>query len=489
MQTEAAVSPVLVDDAHPFRRAWERLERVGIGACFLLLAVPMGLFLTFAIPPGQGLDEPNHFYRVLTISQGSLVAIDVNGRVGGYIPNCARAYLTVFMNRAGQIGPYQKHELFQQPSGCDARAATFIPFENTASYPPISYLPQTLAVGVTRLLGAPAPVVFYSGRLAALAAYLALIFLAIQITPLGRSVFFLLGVWPMSLIQASTYTADTLTIVLGALLVACVLRCLDEGQRIPEGVVRSRIFALACVAAAALSLAKIVYIVLAPLLLLVPERQFPNRAISIGIKVGVLLIIGLTGAIWFFLVKDISQAAWFPPGQIDPHQRLAEIIHRPSWYAAFMVSALFNQPISYFTWQSFVAQVSFFRNPARGPALPPPWVMMCGYFMLLLAYLRDSARTFAWTISSAMRAALPIVLMSATIALTFTAIYVQSTASAVVPIVGGRYLLPLFTVPLISLCALAAGRFQRLPVLPFIPFIFAMYMWLGARVFALFYAA
>ncbi len=54
-------------------------------ALYVVLSLAIGTFLVFAQPPGQGLDEVRHFYRVWTFASGAFV--DAHGRAGGPIPN------------------------------------------------------------------------------------------------------------------------------------------------------------------------------------------------------------------------------------------------------------------------------------------------------------------------------------------------------------------------------------------------------------------
>ena len=47
-------------------------------ALYMVLSLAIGTFLVFAQPPGQGLDEVRHFFRVWTFASGAFV--DAHGR-------------------------------------------------------------------------------------------------------------------------------------------------------------------------------------------------------------------------------------------------------------------------------------------------------------------------------------------------------------------------------------------------------------------------
>src|SRR2546430_13271389 len=100
--SEASASDLAPRPSSVSTRAWHvragslmrTMRGVDAATWFLILALPIGLYLAIAIFPGQGLDEPNHFYRVLQLSQGTLLAEHADGKVGGAVSSCAVAYLT-----------------------------------------------------------------------------------------------------------------------------------------------------------------------------------------------------------------------------------------------------------------------------------------------------------------------------------------------------------------------------------------------------------
>jgi Predicted membrane protein (DUF2142) len=464
---------------HPFLR-W--LGRRTIGTWFVLLALPMGVFLVFTVPPLQGMDEMNHFFRAYTISDGALLATTHDGRVGGYLPACVEGYAHTMWGMAGEPRPYQRQLFFVQPSGCSGKPPLFRPFENTAYYSPLCYLPHVIGITIARLVHGSAPFIYYAGRLSILLAYIGMFLLAIRIAPAGKPLFLLLGLWPMALQEAATYSADTVTLALAALLTATMLRLMRHGESEP------RLVLLAFLIAVGLSLCKIAYVLMTPLLLLIPARAFPSRMPALLLKAGMLAVVALVAGAWFLQVKGITEAAWFPGLDINPHKQVAYILQHPVWYAGFMADGLFGDG-TYNSWRAFVSQVSFFRNVIEaGDGLPPPWVLIVADCLLLSVYIRELAgRAFRWSIGGAFRAALPVALMVLTVSAIFSAIYIESTPPMVEPYPGGRYYLPLVGLPLLALMFLTVGRPRQRSAWWMIPFLLAMYAWLGFRIHHTFY--
>ncbi|MBO0748269.1 MAG: DUF2142 domain-containing protein, partial [Acidimicrobiaceae bacterium] len=201
--------------------AW-RLTNLSAAAWFLLLAAPMGAFLVATLPPFQGLDESYHFYRAYTISTGSVLVSTRSGRSGAEVNGCVVAFVNYHFFEAEQPTRFHLHDAITQPP-CKPEASYFIPFEDTAIYSPVPYLPQIVALTIGRALHLPIPILFFAGRAAALLTFLGVGYLALRVTPSGHSVILLVATMPMTLLLAATYSADTTTISLALLTVAAVL--------------------------------------------------------------------------------------------------------------------------------------------------------------------------------------------------------------------------------------------------------------------------
>lgn len=462
------------------------LEGLDLAVWFLILGAVFGVVLVFFTPPSQGLDEPNHFFRVYSISQGQIVTPIPHGRAGVVVPACTYEYVNDLYVTALHPTNYDFRDFWRTAPGCARQPGQFVPIENTAVNSPISYLPELLAVTPLRALGAPAPVVFFAGRLAGLAVYLALIYLAIRIAPRGKAVFLVVGLLPSSLGLASGYSADGMTIALAFLAVALALRCLLD-----DSTDRRWFLALAgCLAT--LAVTKNTYFVLAPLVLLVPGKRISSSPRTAALaKAAAMAAAAAVTAAWYLAVRHVSLSAYAPEGHvIDPHVQMAFVLHHPITYAHVVARTIFqNGPESYFI-PGFVQSVGFFRDPARGSPLAPLGLIIVATLVLAAAY-RNELGIRRRLLSTTERAAalLPLVLGAISVIVIFTVLWWQWTAvgARLVRQIQGRYFLPLVPLPLITIALLRAKRALPPPSTWLLIGTFAMLFYTAVKVVVLFY--
>lgn len=464
------------------RELVRRLTSLSAAAWFLILAAPMGAFLVAALPPFQGQDESYHFYRAYSISTGSVLETTRAGRTGADVSSCVVNFVNYHFFEAEQPTRFHLHDAVTEPA-CNPNVSYFIPFENTAIYSPIPYLPQVVALTIGRVLHLPIAVLFFAGRAATLLTFLGLGYLTLRLTPSGHSVILLVAAMPMTLLLAATYSADTITISLALLTVAAVLRGLKSADA------SWRSFAVASGAALGLSLSKPTYVLLALLLLLIPNRLFPTLKTALAAKGAVLVVIGASTLAWYLLTRHISEAPFVAPwmGKYNPAAEIGFILHHPLGYAKKIADLLFGVQVGNYPWTTFVAHLGYFRNPAAGQGFPPDWVLVIAYALLIVAYLRETARPLVVSGGAVIRAAFPAVLVVVNVLAIVTALYIYTVGPGGLLIVEGRYFLPLVAVPLLSLAALERGQPRRLSMLPLVPWVAVIYVWLIVKMLVFFY--
>jgi uncharacterized membrane protein len=420
---------------------------------YVVLALTVGTFLVFAQPPGQGLDEVRHFYRVWTFSSGSFV--NAHGQPGGPIPQCVADYMNRFSNTASGRGSFSFPAYWQSPDPCIGRHI-FGSYGTAALNGPVAYLPSIAAVAILRVVDAPLPLIFFAGRMATLLAFVGIYYLAIRLIPVGKQVLFVLGLLPTTLLLASTYSADPMPIALAVLAVSLTLRV-----RRAEAPGRHT-FLYLFVVLAALSLTKPTMFIFAPLLFMVPSpgigpRHLHPRILQAGAAVVVVVLAGL----WSLVTPRIDFNSVYG---LNPHKQVDFILHDPFGYA-WVLARTFFESMGEARWlPGFVFQIGFPRASVPDNIYAPVGLVIVGALTLWYAYqlqfgekrLSEKRGTnngeliLTW---------LPIVLTMAGVLLVETTLFVYGTPVGLpVTEAQGRYLYPFVALPLLTIDCYRRGR-------------------------------
>ena len=218
-----------------------------------LLLLALGISFMFILPPAAPPDEAHHFYRAFEISCRNLFSRSFPGGAGGNIlPAGIEAYA--------------------DPSAVlDWGNASPLIFSNTALYFPTCYLPQALGIRIERLFTNHTMAIFYAGRAANFAAAYVLSILALKRMPFGKNILFIIMCFPVTLQEMVSLSPDAVTNALSFFLLAEVLRLCHEGKRITK-----RQFILLLVCSLWLSVAKVIYIAVALVAVLLPASLYKD---------------------------------------------------------------------------------------------------------------------------------------------------------------------------------------------------------------------
>jgi uncharacterized membrane protein len=190
---------------------------------YAAIALPVALLFAFVTPPFQTPDEVAHYWRASAIASGELRAPMVNGRPGAVIPAANRDLVAaLWMELAGTPTKYDRSKLQNARQLRTSSETVRVLFP--AFYTPVPYLPQASALLVGRWLDARPLFAFYAGRLANAIAGVLLIVFAMRLLPSAAWIFGGIGLTPMFLFLAGSYSADVVTIGLAFCTVAAALR-------------------------------------------------------------------------------------------------------------------------------------------------------------------------------------------------------------------------------------------------------------------------
>ena len=338
------------------------LDRPWLVAAVLVLL--FGLLIAVLTPPFTGADERDHFTRAFQISRGSVLTTKHDGVYGAYLP-VRFAQEAQALSISSYVNP--DHVAFLHLLGAPAPSGPteFVSLANAASYGPGAYAAYVPALVVGRLLGLSTLALLYLARFAGVLAYASLLALAVRRLPVHRWILVAGGLVPAALNQASTVSADGLTMALTFVVVAEALHL----SVVPTEKVRQSLVEVG-LAVVLLALAKPPYILLAGLLLIPAWRQRGRIALALGgiLGAGALLAIGwgsYQGAHslsqdrpHLFLDTGVDKYAF---RRIEIHHQTMLVLTRPWVFLAALGRSLDHAGLS--TLQQLFGRLASYQEP------------------------------------------------------------------------------------------------------------------------------
>ena len=295
---------------------------------FLALGILFGACYALILPPLQAPDEFAHFYRAYGIAEGSCVASTLTA-----IPVSLREMAAAFqpnMEEERRIEPDYILAFLHKPLEDGQRKG--VTNEAANMYSCFPYLPSAIGIEAGRIVGASPAALLYLSRLGNLAAYLALVALALRQLPGFQLPLLAVALMPMALSQAASASWDGVAYATAFFLFAYILRLAWDPQ-IHTLATRHYLLLGGTVVVAALCKADLW---LTPLLVLVPAPRFGGMRrkwlVLLGaIGLGLLVIAG-----WNYLNRE-DIARWVEhvkDRQIYLSDNAAFLVHQPGVFAA-----------------------------------------------------------------------------------------------------------------------------------------------------------
>ncbi len=398
---------------------------------FYVLFAPL-LYLLFALltPPFQTPDEQQHLYRAYQLSTLQLFGERSGTMSGGHLPPglavaAAKELRTVQLHdrKVVHASSWSEHFTRATPIG-QGEPAVFTNFLGSASYSPAGYVPQVVAVWIGRALDLPVEWIVRLGRVFNAALAFALLCAAFRALPAGRSVLLVVGLLPMTAACAGSFGQDGLIIGASAWIAALSLRALLAGSW-TSGDGR-RLVALAV----AVTLAKIVYLPLAGLALVL--RDAGGRLRLSRAPMEAIAVAGAAVAGWVLL-----NAGLVVPGTPDlpsPGAQLAYVLAHPSAFPTALANRFSGAGLD-----ELVNTLFLFGWLNVGPVYLAMWASAAALVLAvaqgdaLAAQLRPGWRAWAALVSVGILLAICLIMYLAASPLGARMLYG----------VQGRYLIPL----------------------------------------------
>jgi uncharacterized membrane protein len=410
-----------------------------------VLVLLAGSAIALLTPPLKGADEADHFTRAYQLAGGDVSVHRGGSRYGAVLPS---GYASELAQLSDTVNLNHDHTAFldllgqKPPTG----ALVFTQAGTVASYGPGAYVAYLPAIALGRAIGVSLAVDVYLARMAGLLAYALLISLAVRRAPFHRWIFVAAALIPESLTQASTVSADGMTMALTTLLIANALRLSSDRDHLS-----TRIIVETMLASVFLALAKPPYVAFV-LLLIIPAWRFRRRLLLplSSTIVGSLLVSGL----WLGYQRSRSVSLALPHltlfsgsgseyayRDIHTSQQANYLVHQP-WELAHVI------------WETIAYQGTAFPKQMFGLLAQyqvPSVVIVLSMVVLVASCLVPDEQTTV-RLQSADRCALLV--LSAAVALTICAIvYIVANALGAPRIdqLTPRYFLPLVVPVLVGI--------------------------------------
>ena len=421
---------------------------------FLTLALTFGLAVLFANPPCEAPDECDHFYRAFQLSEGTFVGQKFGRTAGGQIPTLIVAVTNCYdipfhperkMKRAYFAA--KLHPAFVRWDGAIVRQQ--LDFPHTVIYSPLSYLPQTLAICLGKLLRIGPLGLLYLARLAGFGVSVALGFLALRCLPIYRWTVMLLLLCPMNFYLLGSVAMDGVLITSSFLLIALALRALVDSAHRVTRMEQVLMIALATV----ISMGKLVYLPLAVGSMLLVSLRLKSASGKWRFLLGYFLVGLLPTFFWNHVMAGL-----YVPGRydvaVDAPAQLRAILQAPgAFFALLAKSVIYSYQVTYYWLVGVLGWLD---------TVLPLWFYSFFKWAILgcLVLESDGARVLrGWH-----RLTL-LAMAAATVVLLYVALYAiwnRVGSQAIIEGVQGRYLLPI--APLVVLCFPALPRFRPPPI-------------------------
>ncbi len=418
---------------------------------FILCSVFFFFIYNFFTPPLQSPDELNHLYRIYQLSEGNLLSQKIDQRVGGNIPYSVNEFalpMRLVSSSEHKLHASDYDRLLNQP--VEAHVNVFRDFPNTAQYNIVSYLPQVAAFIILKAINAPVIVLYYWARLAAFLIWTLLILWSIRLIPFAKWLMVLLALLPMNLYISNSLSADTVTNGLSFLLISFVMHLTFSATMLTA---KKKILLL--VICVLLSLAKVVYMPLVLLVLMIPAAHFDSTRKKLVYCAGLFVISLFSALLWSGVVMKnyIPDSEYNPVHRNDAtvgfhaniHRQKEFIMHHPFYFPKVIVNTVFNSPQPYL--KSYIGFFGAYQD--RPMATPIYWLAWLG--ILLVTFFG----TGNILITAQQRAIMLLAAFSAFFCLLLSQhLSWDQVGSGIMELMQGRYIIPIMPLVLISVSGL-----------------------------------
>ena len=325
----------------------------------------------------------------------------------------------------------------------EADRREFTQFTNTALYSPVCYISQLPGIIAGKIAKLSLGGIYYLGRLSNLIAYCLLVFWALRITPFFKCPMFLLALMPMSLSLAGAYTCDVAVLGLNFLWMALILKSMTLSEKLKF---TNKWIIMLAILGLLIALSKS-YVLLLPLIFLLPPKLFSSRRDYFISVFGILAVAFAGLAYWSFCIKGLS---------LDMNDSFAN--------SAMQIEFIKTHPFAYIL---VLIKTFFVKTPRLLITMigvlgwqdtKLDWITYIAYPVLM--YFAVCADNYDFKLAKWQKALIWVVLVTG-IVITYTSLYIMwsPVGNSVVLGLNGKYFIPMM-LPLCLIFKNSAAKYD-----------------------------
>lgn len=338
---------------------------------FLIICLFFGILFTIITPPFMVSDENSHMAKMYNFTEGSInfqkLTVSGGGQIYAvsYLPENLKFIITQYeempFDRKIKTSFDDTKSFLKLPLNKNEKK---VHFYYIPSYTIFSYMPGVIILFFLKLFNVNPLVMMYILRLSSLAAYIALTYFAIRITPVKKWLFFMCALIPTMIYTAAGVNTDGLIAGLCFLYTAYVFN-LVFNTNIKNITKKDLIITLLLISY--ITVCKFPYAILILLMTLIPEEKFSYKAQKFK-----YIVFPCIGFFLYTLLNTLyNRYLYAGVSSLNPYLKpvgfmLHTMIFHPdlflkSVFSIFEVSGLpvFGQTIGAFSWQNRFIPISF----------------------------------------------------------------------------------------------------------------------------------
>lgn len=290
---------------------------------FLFFSIFFGLILIFLTPPLLSADEPAHFSRAYSLSEGKIKSVVINNQAGNFEPLAfqifEKIWYPMFYNTSAKTDFSQIKE--SKKIKIDKNKLYFANQCYQTLYSPVAYLPQTAGIFIAKYFTDSVYKILITAKIFLLFFYTLLGYYAIKSTPVYKWLFMLILLAPTALSMGCSVSADGVLIPASILYIAKIL---EYSFRKDKTISLKEVYFLAFLA---ITLALIKQSFLTTLLIFfIPKDKFKDKY---PLKLAAILLPALLCTV----VWSTISSGWFVPlNNSNPVLQVKFILTHPFTY-------------------------------------------------------------------------------------------------------------------------------------------------------------